>query len=183
MKELVCTVCEGPRENGRKQCHECYKKAARSRSKKRYDNGIRTRYSKICAVCGDPYVTTHKQSRLCLDCYYQSRRKVKCSTRYVFSGKNTRLHREIAERVLHRKLKTAEHLHHLDGCGRNNSLKNLIVLSIEDHTRLHRYLDIELAVLGRNAPLSEDALRTARKTLALSFLFEKDISTIRLWKT
>lgn len=42
-------------------------------------------------------------------------------------------HRLVMEKHLGRKLKTSEHVHHLDGDGRNNELSNLKIMSHSDH--------------------------------------------------
>jgi len=50
----------------------------------------------------------------------------------------TYLHREIIEKNLCRKLKSDEHVHHIDGNPKNNKIDNLIVVSKAEHTRLHK---------------------------------------------
>jgi len=179
--KLVCTMCGGPRSVGRKQCHECYKKAARERSKKRNAMGIRTRYQKTCPVCKEPYTVTRKSSRLCVSCFRKSQRKNKATTDYRFSGKNDYKHRIIAEKTLKRTLTEDENTHHLDGNKSNNKKENLIVLRRADHTRLHRHLEIELAI-QQIPPENKEGLASTLRALALSFLLEKEIPFIMVWK-
>lgn len=42
------------------------------------------------------------------------------------------------ENHLGRKLRTDEHVHHIDGDGHNNAISNLIVESIQEHMRFHQ---------------------------------------------
>jgi HNH endonuclease len=46
-------------------------------------------------------------------------------------------HRVVAAKMLGRKLKSDEHVHHIDGNGLNNDPQNLQVLSAGAHSRLH----------------------------------------------
>lgn len=55
---------------------------------------------------------------------------------YVYNGKGTE-HRQIAEKVLGRKLRPDECVHHIDFNKANNSLDNLVVLTNSEHARLH----------------------------------------------
>jgi len=50
-------------------------------------------------------------------------------------------HRYVVENHLKRSLTTDEHVHHLNGDTLCNDIQNLIVLSNEDHTKLHNWLD------------------------------------------
>ena len=50
-------------------------------------------------------------------------------------GKHT--HRIVAEQKIGRPLKTGEIVHHIDGNKRNNDPDNLMVMTQEDHCRLH----------------------------------------------
>ena len=54
-------------------------------------------------------------------------------------GKRTSVlqHREVMEKHLDRKLKTSEHVHHLDGDKKNNSIDNPVVLNSSVHVQLH----------------------------------------------
>ena len=51
-------------------------------------------------------------------------------------------HRVVAQRILGRSLTSEEHVHHKDANTYNNSPENLIVLSGQDHLRLHSQMKI-----------------------------------------
>ena len=62
-------------------------------------------------------------------------------------GRHT--HRVEMERILGRKLKPGEIVHHIDGDKRNNSPENLMLLpSQKEHARLHKKLDLFFAETG-----------------------------------
>jgi len=47
-------------------------------------------------------------------------------------------HREVIESHLGRKLRSNEHVHHIDGNPKNNNIYNLKILSREEHVRIHK---------------------------------------------
>lgn len=57
-------------------------------------------------------------------------------------------YRQLAEAVLGRQLRTAEHVHHVDGDHGNNHLCNLALVSPKEHKRLHMGKPVELLTLA-----------------------------------
>jgi len=47
-------------------------------------------------------------------------------------------HRVVVEKYLGRKLSTREHVHHIDGNPKNNSIDNLDVMTPQEHVRIHK---------------------------------------------
>lgn len=47
-------------------------------------------------------------------------------------------HREVMEIYLGRKLKSNEHIHHIDENPKNNNISNLKIVSPEEHVRIHK---------------------------------------------
>lgn len=90
--------------------------------------------------------------------------------RYVRrNGKRIALHRHIMEKHLGRELETWEHVHHKDGDGYNNALKNLEVMGGKAHRRHH------VGEIAPNVKLTEVQVREirasgeARAALALKY--------------
>jgi len=62
----------------------------------------------------------------------------KYSPKYISCGSSGYKHRKIAEKILKRKLKKNEVVHHIDHNPSNNSINNLAVMSKKSHKLLHR---------------------------------------------
>lgn len=54
-------------------------------------------------------------------------------------GKSERKHRIVAEKMLGRKLKKDEVVHHIDGNKRNNDESNLMIVTRSEHAKLHSF--------------------------------------------
>lgn len=52
-------------------------------------------------------------------------------------GRQIREHRYVMEKYLGRKLKSDEHIHHIDENKLNNSISNLTIMSNSAHKKLH----------------------------------------------
>lgn len=72
------------------------------------------------------------------------------STKVTSFGRKVRQHRAVMERVLGRKLRPDEHVHHKDGSKTNNSPENLEVLSASEHEKLHNKKGITKNYNNRN---------------------------------
>jgi len=154
--DLICTKCGGPRALGRRVCCDCHKKDARERAKQRYLEKGHTIYHKQCAACGDNYISQRKGSRLCQECNVL-RKSISnnCDNNYEYMGwlkndhggkSNRYAHRELAESILGRKLKTGEVVHHIDGDNTNNITGNLLVVTRSAHSKLHEFLKEQVVV-------------------------------------
>lgn len=53
-------------------------------------------------------------------------------------GRKVKAHRLVMEQHLGRKLRRDEVVHHIDGNRANNDVSNLVVMTAEEHDRLHR---------------------------------------------
>lgn len=64
------------------------------------------------------------------------------------NGKSKRKHQIIMENHIGRELKENEVIHHIDGNKRNNDLSNLMLVTREEHTKIHKdLLDKSKAVI------------------------------------
>ena len=46
------------------------------------------------------------------------------------------IHRQVMEKHLGRKLKSSEHIHHIDGNNKNNNVKNLKIVTNSEHQKI-----------------------------------------------
>lgn len=109
---------------------------------------------RVCENCGREFYTRLayiKRGDGCRFCSYDCMNEYRRNRpiRYIDSfgyyvvkreGKQIREHRAIIEDTLGRKLKTNEHVHHINGDKRDNRLENLCVIIGLEHHRLHAEL-------------------------------------------
>jgi hypothetical protein len=85
---------------------------------------------------GDPMYITPENVRAMKSRMAQLENKEAQKNTYKkFYGKHE--HRIIGEQIAGRKLKSDEHVHHINGDKHNNHPSNLMILSAKDHAKLH----------------------------------------------
>lgn len=82
------------------------------------------------------------------------RRPPRPPSSYRVVGRNKRgrpiyEHRQIAERVLKRKLAPGEVVHHINGIKDDNRVSNLCVMTVRDHEAYHEWQDRLVKKFGR----------------------------------
>jgi hypothetical protein len=85
---------------------------------------------KYCSMrCCYEYRRNHPTGKVWIDSHgYQAS---------VVAGKQVRIHRELMEKKIGRRLMKTEHVHHINGMKDDNRLDNLIVLNDSAHHKLH----------------------------------------------
>ena len=142
-KKLYCKVCGFERNPGRRLCADC--------NLKRHRQYPRYTWKKTCLACGEEYESLRKDGKFCKCCYNLQKELIKeniANNNYVKKNKTSKnLHREIAIESLGRNLKSDEVVHHLDCNHLNNEKSNLIVMKLNDHAKLHRYLNDQKLII------------------------------------
>lgn len=98
---------------------------------------------KWCMWCGKVFWVSPSRvnsKKYCSrQCYGKSQQKTQPSNKYSrLTVKGVRMyeHRHIMERLIHRKLKRGEQVHHLNGDRQDNDPFNLMILNIREHGSL-----------------------------------------------
>ena len=145
-----------------------------------YANKGHTRYPHVCLICQESFSTTRDDSRYCSDCLKQPQ----LDGHYEYSGIRGRLvwqHRIIAEKILGRRLVKNELVHHIDLDKGNNSLDNLMILSCSEHTRLHRYLGLQRAIVEKSTNVNvENCWKTLIVPMTTAWLETANAKVIKL---
>jgi hypothetical protein len=107
-------------------------------------------YTEIAIIMGKSInAIAHAKSRYCRDLGRQNQGMVRGEKHYLFNGHRTidgagyvvntktgqRVHREVMEEYLGRKLEPFELVHHCNGDTQDNRIKNLELTSRADHVR------------------------------------------------
>lgn len=82
--------------------------------------------------------------------------------RKPFWGRPKYEHRDVAEKILGRRLERGEVVHHINGRRSDNKPENLCVMDGEDHDRYHRWYDWVFGTYGKY-PKRETQLRKLRE--------------------
>lgn len=178
MKNLICIQCNNIREKGRRYCRNCYliKKREEAKNRPRYC------YNHICVFCNNDFIAWRKSQVQCGKCYKKN--KIKISKKnYIYDKKGKLEHRVIAESIISRKLDINECVHHLDDNPKNNNLNNLVVISRENHGKLHAFLRFQKIIYDKFSKdyfNKDDSWETILVPLNLLWLEIKNINFIRL---
>lgn len=126
------------------RCIKCY---ARRRAAPNYIGVIDGKQMYV-AVCGHP--ARRKEAKRCPKCVREHKAKGYSPNWYPTVPRKTgekivRVHTQIAERVLGRKLKPNEVVHHINMDKRDNRNCNLLICTREYHRSLHVRMEIATA--------------------------------------
>ena len=122
-------------------------------SKECANEGLKSGKIASCKECGKEFYTTRHQfcSRECASIYRSKHapKKTYKENGYLvvhikgYNKKgNAKLHRVIMEEFLGRKLSADEVVHHINGDKTDNRIENLMVMSRDEHSLLHRQDDM-----------------------------------------
>ena len=153
---------KGNKNGETRKCEVCgkefyvypYRKVGKYCSQTCYHNASRVK--KACENCGkiiENYKTGKKYC--CAKCASDHRRNAprvattgKDGYRYVWfaDGHGEKEHRFLLENALGKKLNKDEVVHHIDGNKSNNDIGNLAVMTLGEHSRIHRIKENENGV-------------------------------------
>ncbi len=179
MKNLICIKCNNPRQIGRKLCNKC-----NSERVKKY---LRYKWNNICLACNQEFKAWRKEQKLCLNCFKQNQEyktKKAINNNYKFTNiPGITFHNLMARKILNRKLKTNEIVHHLDENSQNNDITNLVVLSRSIHGKLHAYLDLQRVILEKSGIENiENCWNNLRVPMTTAWLEITNAKVIKLWE-
>lgn len=178
-KMLLCKECGKERQLGRRLCRTC--------NSKRVAKYPRYTWSKVCEVCKKNFPASRKRQTRCSDCY-KLMQEIKArnisSNSYIYSKiPGHTEHRDIAERLVGRKLQTNEVVHHLDENPRNNEVQNLLVIDRRTHGKLHLYLNAQRVILEKSGIENiENCWNNLRVPMTTTWLEMANVKVIKLWE-
>lgn len=181
----TCITCGKERPNGRKMCPECFTTYKRQYANERYKTYGRHVYKRTCPICNIDFNAWRSSTTYCASCI---KLKPSHGSEYEYSevglGRLVWKHRVICETLLNRILLPEEHIHHIDGNGKNNELTNLIVLSNSDHGRLHQFLESQYRTM-----LSKDSIENIENCwnslivpMTTTWLETANVKVIKIWE-
>lgn len=153
MNNKVCELCGTKIENG-KFCNECKKAKKREYAKQHYkenkENGVtKKRYGiGVCPFCGETFIKNRPNQITHLKCKrfhktVENYNAVKRDKKGIPIGRSIVLN-------LGFKLISSIVVHHLDENPDNNNLNNLLILSVANHAKLHRFLEKNWSLLSKD---------------------------------
>lgn len=104
-----------------------------------------TSVQKLCNCCRSKRFAKRTHTQEAIDAWTESHSSHAKS--YHRKGSHTYVHREIAEEMLGRHLRSDEIVHHKDGNKHNNNPENLEVMTRSEHTKLHHKMRREQATI------------------------------------
>jgi hypothetical protein len=180
--EMTCKQCGKIREKGRRLCHDCFSEHKKQLEKERRIKNGRYHYGiSNCTKCGAEIKLWRKTQHFCLECSKQLGYS-DSTNNYVYTSYAWE-HREIAKKLLGRKLNYNEIVHHLDENVKNNELCNLIIISRRIHGRLHSFLRIQRALLEQSSNGNlENCWNNLRVPMTTAWLETTSAKVIKLWE-
>ena len=153
-KKCCIENCENECETSRRYCREHYLQRKREQAKVRYmlQNKTDRYYKHICSVCGSEFETWRKKTiGVCNNCMIETKRMIDQninSKEYKTSsssGLDAWQHRVMAKQFYGADIPDGYVVHHVDCDKTNNSPSNLVLMTLQDHSRFHYYSTVEYA--------------------------------------
>lgn len=188
-KKCIIEGCERNADPGRRYCHAHFlqRKAEQRKDRKAKGLKVRTMYDISCTICGVAFKSARKNGKYCKTCFSKLNKFTISSGSYVYNKgkyKESRLiHKAIASKMLGRPLSTNEVVHHMDGNKENNSISNLIVLSRSKHIALHKFLNMQGALMQECVNgNSENCWNSLIVPMTTTWLETANVKVIKLWE-
>lgn len=143
MNKCIIDGCAEECVPKRRYCRKHYLERKRAQAKENYDNGKKHTYEINCRMCNKLMKASRKTQKFCMSCYKKLNKSMEYEDNtYENANKKKYIwkHRYLAENAIGRKLWIDEVVHHIDCDRKNNSIDNLMILSREDHAKLHSFL-------------------------------------------
>ena len=174
--QKLCKHCNVPLTKERTLCKNCKMQAKRDYVNNRYkllktSGQVLKRYGiTTCDVCGEsmiknrPSQTTHGSCKL-------RHKSIPNYNNVKRSAKGNTIARQLIINLGFIGLNSRIHIHHLDENPDNNSLKNLLILSNQNHAFLHRFLEKNWSLLSKDSSSNlENCWDTLRDQLTTTWL-------------